>query len=80
MQCTIHFEKLPKYTYSIAWNKISMYLTCISVFHENVYSKCTTESELCFLSLLPGVLNSCQIEPNAKEPKISRILLNPPVL
>lgn len=44
MQCTIHFEKLPKYTYSIAWNKISMYLTCISVFHENVYSKCTTES------------------------------------
>lgn len=80
MQCTIHFEKLPKYTYSIAWNKISMYLTCISVFHENVYSKRTTESELCFCHFLPSVLNSCQIEPNAKGTKISRILLYPPIL
>lgn len=68
MQCTIHFEKLPKYTYSIAWNKISMYLTCISVFHENVYS--TMECELCFLSFLSGVRAfpssraQCQIDTN----------------
>lgn len=66
MQCTIHFEKLPKYTYSMAWNKISMYLTCTSVFHENVYRKYTTKIELRFCHFCPVFNLFCQIEPNAK--------------